>query len=211
MACFRIEFEAAIQSRAEHAVMKVRQPQNMPSPVLPKPSPKLFREAWSVGIYHGAACKLRFEVIVPSLDRWEHRQLTCDLGFEHDQRDAGAPTLSRYHHGASPSFYDRSKRYFGSLGGQLVDCGEIGDRPSVQQFLLRPDRLRNKLCDRRSSGVVMKNQRRKQPASKPLSLKLKEVTSSRTKPRVAQPGFVQRVVVRGMSISLPGLRFTEGG
>ena len=31
------------------------------------------------------------------------------------------------------------------------------------------------------------------------------------KPRVAQPGFVQRVVVRGMSISLPGLRFTEGG
>jgi hypothetical protein len=92
-----------------------------------------------------------------------------------------------------------------------VDCGEIGDRPSVQQFLLRPDRSRNKLRDRRSSGVVMKNQRRKQPASKPSRLKLKEVTSSRTKPRVAQPVFVQRVVVRGMSISLPGLRLTEGG
>jgi hypothetical protein len=59
--------------------------------------------------------------------------------------------------------------------------------------------------------VVMKNQGRKQPAPKPSSLKLKQVTSSRTKPRVAQPGFVQRVVVRGMSISLPGLRFTERG
>src|SRR4051794_31877255 len=52
---------------------------------------------------------------------------------------------------------------------------------------------------------------REQPASKPLRLKLKRVARSQTKPRVAQPGFVQRVVVRGMSISLAGLRFTGGG
>ena len=44
VACFWIEFEPAIQSRAQHAVMKVCQPQNMPLSVLPKPNPKLFRK-----------------------------------------------------------------------------------------------------------------------------------------------------------------------
>ena len=44
VACFRIEFEAAIQGRAQHAVMKVRQPQNM---LLAKPN---LSEVCSVGL-----------------------------------------------------------------------------------------------------------------------------------------------------------------